>query len=190
MIRTLAGTVARCSDKEIVLLTSGGVGYHVFPAGSLLASCKEGAEMTIEIMTIVRETEISLYGFASITERQLFEKLLSVSGIGPKMALQIVSTPVDQFLAAVSQGDDAFLTRIPGLGKKTAQRLIVELQGKLDLSAVSESTPQSDTMNEASDALQNLGYDRRDIAAVMKKNPDAATMSAEELVRYFLGSHA
>ncbi len=188
MIGLLHGIVSEMSEKEILLLTSGGVGYRVMPAGSLLAKCQKNTEATIEVLTIVRETEISLYGFGDREERKLFEKLIAVSGIGPKTAIGMVSIPTQHFMNACENGDVGFLTQIPGLGKKTAERLIIELRGKLDLSKVDESLPTSKSFTEASDALENLGYDKSTIRKLLKDAPPDST--AEELVKMFLSSNA
>jgi len=187
MIGFLRGTVLNFSEKRILLLTSGGVGYEVFPAGSLLALIKKDAEAEFETTTIVRETEISIYGFGHASEKKLFLKLLAVSGIGPKMALTIVSTPIDQFLSAVENGEIEILTRIPGLGKKTAERLVIELRGKLDLKA-DQQLPQNKNFEDAKGALKNLGYDDRTILDVLKSADQNS--STEDLVKYFLKSGA
>ncbi len=187
MIGFLRGTVLAVDEKRILLLTSGGVGYEVFPAGSLLALIRKDAEAEFETATIVRETEISIYGFGDVSEKKLFLKLLSVSGIGPKMAITIVSTPIDQFLSAVSNGEIEILTRIPGLGKKTAERLVIELRGKLNFSA-DQTLPQNKSFEEAKDALKNLGYDDRTILDVLKSADQNST--TEDLVKYFLRSSA
>ena len=189
MIGFLKGQVTHISGKEILILTASGVGYSVFAAGTLLASVKQGTELSAEIFTVVRETEITLYGFGAKDEKILFQKLLSVSGIGPKMAMEMVSVPPQHFLRAVEEGDIAFLTRIPGLGKKKAERLVVELRGKIDLSAVGGESAQVDpAKDEAIGALEGLGYDRATIKEILKKAPEGS--GTEELVRYFLGSKA
>lgn len=189
MIGFLSGTVATISPRKILVLTSCGVGYDVVPAGSLLAEAREGESFSATIFTIVREQEITLYGFGSDVEKSLFEKLIGVSGIGPKTALAMISTPADQFQKAIAEGDVPFLTRIPGLGKKTAERLIVELRGKLNLeTAGSGHLPQSTAMIESSDALKNLGYDPHTIQDILKNAPQKA--STEELVKFFLSSNA
>lgn len=189
MIGFLSGTVATVSPRKILVLTPGGVGYDVIPAGSLLADVKEGEAFSAAIHTIVREQEITLYGFGADIEKNLFEKLIGVSGIGPKTAIAMVSTPADQFQKAVAEGDVPFLTRIPGLGKKTAERLIVELRGKLNLETAGDiQAPQTAVMNEATDALKNLGYDPRTISEVLKDAPAKAT--TEDLVKFFLSSNA
>lgn len=187
MIGFLKGQVTHISGKEILILTPSGVGYTVFAAGTLLASIKQGAETSAEIFTVVREQEISLYGFGAKDEKVLFQKLLNVSGIGPKMAMEMISVPPRHFLRAVEEGDIPFLTRIPGLGKKKAERLIVELRGKIDLSAVGEdTTAHAPELEEAIGALEGLGYDQVTVKEILKQAPEGA--STEELVRFFLSS--
>ena len=188
MIGYLCGTVAKVSEKEILVQTSSGVGYSVFPAGSLLASAKIGENLECEILTIVRETEISLYGFGDEREKKLFQKLLNVSGIGPKGALGIVSTPLEAFLAAVEKGDVDYLKKMPGLGKKTAEKIIIELRGKLDLAAGEGGGSESAAFGEAVQALENLGYDARSIRDILQKCSDANQKDTEDLVKYFLSS--
>lgn len=189
MIGFLSGTVAHVSPRKILVLTPGGVGYDIIPAGSLLAKMREGEAFAATIFTIVREQEITLYGFGSDMEKELFEKLIGVSGIGPKTALAMISTPTDQFQKAVAEGDVPFLTRIPGLGKKTAERLIVELRGKLNLETAGASQlPQSTAMIEATDALKNLGYDPRTIHDILQDAPEKS--NTETLVKFFLSSNA
>ena len=189
MIGYLQGTILEILPKSLLILTSGGVGYEVFPAGTLLSRCHKDATVSAEIYTVVRETEITLYGFGTRIEKDFFEKLIQVSGIGPKTALGMVSTPVDQLLTAIQNGDIAFITRMPGIGKKTAERLVIELRGKLDLSATSENNShQTPAMQEAMDALKNLGYDTKTIEEVLKHAPEEA--ATESLVKYFLTSNA
>ncbi len=187
MIGFLCGTVLDFNEKKILLLTSGGVGYEVFSAGSLLSLVKKNAEIQFETTTIVRETEISIYGFGDSNEKNLFLKLLSVSGIGPKMALTVVSTPIANFLNAIKNGEIEILTKIPGLGKKTAERLVIELRGKLNFSA-EKNTPENKNFEEAKDALKNLGYNDGTISEILRSAEKDS--SAEDLVKYFLRSNA
>ncbi len=188
MIGFLSGTVATVSPSKILVLTPGGVGYNVIPAGSLLSDVKEGEAFAATIFTVVREQEITLYGFGTDEEKTLFEKLIGVSGIGPKTAIAMVSTPVDQFQNAITAGDVVFLTKIPGLGKKTAERLIIELRGKLDLEIAGDAPlPKSAAMSDATEALRNLGYDARVINEILKEAPEKS--STEELVKFFLSSN-
>ncbi len=185
MIGLLKGTVLEVGEKECLILTQGGVGYTVYPGGSLLSQLQKGSITTVFIYTVVREQELSLYGFGTPEEKQLFAKLLAVSGIGPKTALGMVSIPVSQFLGAVEKEDVAFLSRVPGLGKKTAQRLILELKGKLNLDAESSELPPA--IGEAVEALANLGYEKSRIHTVLTKAPEGS--STEDLVKFFLSQH-
>ena len=182
MIGFLSGIVSHVQDTRLIVLTSGGVGYEVQAVGSVLAAAKLEKPISMHIYTVVREQEISLYGFQEAAEKIFFTKLLGVSGIGPKIAIQIVSNPVAEFLSAVERGDDAFITRTPGIGKKMAQKIILELQGKLDLSPEAKATSQAQT--EAAEALRNLGYDAATIEFVLQKAPEGA--NSETLIKFFL----
>lgn len=191
MISFLHGQVHSIQTKSLTLLTSGGVGYQVFTTGALLAEAKVGNELQILIHTQVREQEISLYGFSDASEKTLFEKLLSISGIGPKMAVQIVSQPIDQFSQAVEQGDVTFISQTPGVGKKLAQKIIVELKGKLDLSESGSPTKapsQNLAVTEATEALESLGYKKHVILPILDTAP--AGQSTEALIKFFLSSNA
>ncbi len=184
MIGYLHGSVIEILEKQIILLTTGGVGYAIFPAGSLLAQAKKNEPLVCYTYMRVMETDISLYGFSTLDEKQVFEKLLSISGVGPKIALQIISGPVDQFFSAVEEGDDVYIARTPGIGKKMAQKIIVELRGKLDLNKMSGGGSVSSAQSEAIEALEGLGYDRSIVIKVLEKAPKDT--SAEDLVKYFL----
>jgi len=183
MISFLEGSVLHLGLKDIIIKTASGVGYSVFPTGSLLAELKVGEEAQIFIYTIVREQEISLYGFASLDERSFFEKLIGVSGIGPKIGIQILSQPIDQFQKAIESADIAFISQTPGIGKKMAQKMILELQGKLELIAT-ETQSQSPAKKEAEEALGALGYDKSTIQEILKQAPEGS--STEDLVKFFL----
>ena len=187
MIGFLRGKILAISEKKILVETSGGVGYEIFPAGQLLSQCTENGDFAAEILTIVRENEISLYGFGARDEKILFQKLLAVSGIGPKVALTIVSTPIENFTNAVKNGEIDFLVKIPGLGKKTAERLVVELRGKLNFK-IEQNSPQSKNFSEAVDALQNLGYEKNSIEEILNSAPKKIQNSTEKLVKFFLSS--
>jgi len=184
MIGYLKGTVEQVNEKQILLLTSGGVGYAVSPAGSLLAQAKQGRDLSCFTHLIVREQELSLYGFASREEQSFFEKVITVSGVGPKIGLQILSQPMNEFLAAVESGEVDFITRTPGVGKKMAQKIILELKGKLNLSSESVGTAVAPAQMEALEALKNLGYDQATVKAVLEQAPE--DLDTEALVKFFL----
>ena len=153
----------------------------------------EGAEVALHIHTHVREDALSLYGFLRLAEKQLFEKLLTVSGIGPTLAIKILSgMPACEMVGAIREGDLARLTRIPGIGKKTAERMVLELRDKLpSLAGASEASaaPASPVEEDVISALINLGYqraaaDRALLAARVGKSPQ----SFDVLFREALGS--
>lgn len=186
MIGFLHGSVLEVFPQKIILMTASGVGYEIFPSLNLLGLCQKEAEIQCPVFTVVKENELSLYGFESFSEKALFEKVLSISGVGPKMALKIVSGSVESFLSAVENGDEAVICKIPGIGKKMAQKIIVELQGKIDLSPNLSASTQVKNLQkeEAFEALQNLGYDKTTITQVLDSAP--AESSAEDFVKYFL----
>ena len=188
MIGYLFGVVRDLSENNILVQTSGGVGYNVIPSGSLLGMVKKDGEFSAKIFTVVREQEITLYGFGSADEKMLFEKLIKVSGIGPKTALGMISVPVDLFMKSVENGDVAFLTKMPGIGKKTAERLIIELRGKINLKNPAKFSAGNKNFEEAIDALKNLGYDNNTINDVLSRAPDDA--DTEDLIKFFLSSGA
>jgi len=164
MIAHLRGTLLVKHPNQ-ALVETGGVGYDVtisVPTFSDLPTA--GAEVALHIHTHVREDALALYGFLRLEEKQLFEKLLTVSGIGPKLAITILSgMPADEMVGAIRGGDVARLTRIPGIGKKTAERMVLELRDKLPAvgAAAEVSAPQATPMEEdVISALVNLGYQR------------------------------
>jgi Holliday junction DNA helicase RuvA len=154
MIITLSGTVAH-KDAHFAIVEAGGVGYqvHMHPAG--LASLKTGAAARLWTHEHVREDARDLFGFPTAAEHRLFERLLAISGVGPKMALNILSLgPVKDIEANIERADVAWLTRVPGIGKKTAQKIVLELKGKL---VGAEAGGEGE---EVVAALVNLGYAR------------------------------
>jgi Holliday junction DNA helicase RuvA len=164
MIAHLRGKLLTKHPNQLILETAG-VGYEVnisVPTFSELPAC--GSEVALHIHTHVREDVISLYGFFRPAEKQLFEKLMTVSGIGAKLAITILSgMPADEMAAAIRGNDVVRLTRIPGIGKKTAERMVLELRDKLPPVA-GISTPTAPAMSAVEEdvlsALVNLGYQR------------------------------
>lgn len=190
MIRLLQGTVHSQDSRTIILLVNG-VGYHVFAPSSFTA--KENEEITLSIHTHVREDAINLYGFRTKNELNFFEILLTINGIGPKMALEILSQPIDVIKTAVLQENPSTLTAIPGIGRKIADRMILELKNKLDtdpaeLTKFTNHQTQSKEMEDAITALENLGYKRSHISRVFSQNQNHqdSTPTAESLIKYFL----
>jgi Holliday junction DNA helicase RuvA len=164
VIAHLRGTLLSKHPNQAIVETHG-VGYDVVisvPAFSELPAA--GAEVALHIHTHVREDTLSLYGFLRLAEKHLFEKLLTVSGIGPKLAITILSgMPADEMVGAIRGGDLARLTRIPGIGKKTAERMVLELRDKLPVvsgTAEVSMTAASPVEEDVLSALVNLGYQR------------------------------
>lgn len=164
MIAHLRGKLLARHPNQAIL-EAGGVGYDVaisVPTFSELPSL--GSEVSLYIHTHVREDQIALYGFLRPEEKQLFEKLISVSGIGPKLAITILSgMPTDDMVNAIRGNDVARLTKIPGIGKKTAERMVLELRDKLpaDQRQPAQVVPALSAVQEdVLSALLNLGYQR------------------------------
>ena len=191
MIAYLQGTLSEVGADYAVVVT-GGVGYLVFlPKSALLSLPLPGATVEFKVHTVVREDNISLYGFKKASEKELFLKLIQVSNVGPKLALTIMSgLPVEDLAAAIRSEDLVRLTAIPGIGKKTAERLIVELKDKVlawlargDASSEGISMAPASISEEAISALMNLGYTRQEAQKALKSIPDAAELPLEKLVR-------
>lgn len=161
MIGWLSGTVRQLDPVGIVLLDTGGVGYEIHLSLQTLCGLQQDKPAELFIHTHVREDQITLFGFASPKERVLFRRLTSVSGIGARLGLNLMSgMPIDELVRAIEHGDDAAIARTPGIGKKTAQRLILELRGKLDAPEAT-GAPAGAGDGAAEDvrsALVNLGY--------------------------------
>jgi holliday junction DNA helicase RuvA len=178
MIAHLRGRlIAKHPNQAIV--EAGGVGYDIvisIPTYSDLAEA--GNEVSLHIHTHVREDQLALYGFLHPSEKKLFEKLLTVSGIGPKLAITILSgMPADAMTAAIRGNDIARLTKIPGIGKKTAERMVLELRDKLAPAIIGESASVSafsELEEDVLSAMVNLGYARnaaeKALASASKSN--------------------
>jgi Holliday junction DNA helicase RuvA len=169
MIGQLRGMLLE-KRPTLVVLDVGGVGYQVhIPLSTFYKLGALHAETSLLIYTHVREDTIALYGFLTAREKQFFELLLSASGVGPGLALKILSgMSVDEIIPAIRAGDLVQLTRIPGVGRKTAERIVVELRDKLaamDAESAAQARPvtsgRSQLESDVLSALENLGYDRR-----------------------------
>ncbi len=193
MIAHLRGTLLAKHPNQAIVETHG-VGYDVaISVPTFTGMPAEGAEVALHIHTHVREDALSLYGFLRLAEKQLFEKLLTVSGIGPKLAITILSgMPADEMTGAIRGGDLARLTRIPGIGKKTAERMVLELRDKLPAPAGASETstaPASPVEEDVISALINLGYQRA-VAdkALLAARGNKSPQSFEVLFREALGA--
>ena len=186
MIARLEGVLAEKSP-EIVALDVHGVGYEVrVPLSTYFELPDEGKTVRLHIHTHVREDALQLYGFGSETERVLFRLLIATSGVGPKLALAILSgLPASKLVASLRAGDLAALTSIPGVGKKTAERMVIDLREKalgLEVAARPERPPAPDAAAAAESALTNLGYPRpqaeRAVRRALEVLPEDASLEA------------
>lgn len=160
MIASISGTILR-AEKSALIVAVGGVGVRVFVPRTVLEDVG-GVGRSIHLHThlIVREQDLSLYGFETREDLQLFELLLGISGVGPKVALSILSTLSPELLkSAIMREETAVLQRVPGIGKKTAERIMFQLRDKLDLAEVSTAVPLvSDVDTDVIDFLTGLGF--------------------------------
>lgn len=175
-----------------VVVDVGGIGYKIFMSQNAIEKLGEsGKEVKIHTYVRVREDDISIFGFNSNEELRMFELLLSVSGIGAKSSLTILSNiSPSSFALAVISNDIGKLKKLPGIGPKTAQRIILELKDKLkteeavedNVEEIKEAIIENDKVSEAISALQVLGYSRREIDLALE-NIDKNNLSIEEIIR-------
>ena len=192
MIAHLRGKLFAKSPNQVIV-ECGGVGYDVtISVATFTALPGEKAEVSLHVYTNVREDQIALFGFAEKQEKRLFEKLLTISGIGPKLAITVLSgISADRLILAIRSADHATLTRIPGIGKKTAERVVLELKDKLEDmvvpveagSATQQGTHYGPAEDDAISALVNLGYQR----PVAQKAVDGALLRDARLAGSFEG---
>lgn len=158
MIANIIGQVVSNNGPELVLMTAGGVGYKIFVDSSRSDRWSVGSEAQLLTYLVVREDALELFGFGVENERQLFLKLLSVSGIGPKSALHTLSLgEVTEINSAIARGDVEYLTKVSGIGRKTAERIVVELKSKM-VSVNKIMDNSSAKIAEAIEGLIALGY--------------------------------
>ena len=190
MIARLTGTLVEKSPNRLIV-DVGGVGYDLLvPLSTFYGIGDAGSRVTLRVHTHVREDVIALYGFGTAPEQELFERLIAVSGIGPKLALAVLSgIDVGELVRAIRTQDVARLTKIPGIGKKTAERIGLELKDRLPLAVASSAADAVESTgdqrrDDLASALINLGYQRpaaeKAIDVSLKKSPDA---SFEQLLR-------
>ena len=169
MIGYLEGRVHATSEKDMIIVCAG-VGYRILAPLPTLLAHETKKEASLHIHTHVREDQLTLYGFEGQAELELFERLINVSGIGPKSALAMLSVHSPASLAeAVEKGDAVLLSHTPGIGKKTAEKIIIELKGKL---SHLQNKDKADSFFEVRLALEALGYSPKEIHEVLQKlNP-------------------
>ena len=190
MIGSLRGTVLERHPDGWVLLEVGGVGYVVHVSPRALAELEPSSSAFVYVHHHFREDDQTLYAFFSRDERQTFQNLIAAHGVGPSLAMAILAThtPV-ALLDIVANGDVASLTLVPGVGKKTAERLLVELKGRLDLPTV-EKTSDGGRLADVREALLGLGYTDTEIRDVLRDLPGELRSSddSETLLRVALSN--
>jgi Holliday junction DNA helicase RuvA len=186
MISLLQGKIISNTQAEVVLLTSGGVGYKILVSPRAAEKCVLNLEQALETFLVVREDALELFGFENTKERELFKHFLSVSGVGPKTALHLLALgTVEDITRAVQRGDVAYLTKVSGIGKKTAERIVVDLKNKLTGAvsfelAASEGVP--DSVADVIDGLIALGYGASE-AREVAKTLDSKGKTSEQLLK-------
>ncbi len=189
MIAQISGTLAQKVPGEIVVDVVG-VGYQIFiPLNVFYRLPEIGAPVSLQIHTHVRDDALQLFGFQDLAEKQIFLLLISVSGIGPKLAVNILSgIPAEELARALKVGDQARLVAIPGVGRKLAERMIVELKDKLaTLSTAGVESPKpeigSQVMQDAVSALVNLGYKRPEAEKTVREVLRSGDRSLENVLK-------
>lgn len=199
MYAFIEGEVCEKGSGELILL-AGGVGYRILCSmTTLMAAPTVGSTMRCHTILSVREDAMELYGFATKEEKHMFRLLTGISGVGPKMALAILGAlPLRDLSVAIVLGDVAALSRAPGVGKKTAQRIVMELKDKVSQEDVSAAVPAGaavavmpagDGMKEALEALAALGYSSAEARDALAKAPDP-NASADVLIKQALRAMA
>ena len=198
MIARLRGTLA---DKQPgrVVVDVGGVGYDVWiPLSTYYAVGDRGADVALRVHTHVREEALSLFGFATVLELDLFERLIGVNGVGPRLALAVISgIEPPALVEAVRASDVARLTGIPGVGRKTAERIVLELKDKLPAAAAADEADEAaetggrGLRGDVVSALLNLGYPRspaeRAVTAVIERGPGDFDATLRQALRELAG---
>ena len=187
MIATLEGTL-EYHGADSVIINVGGIGFHVYVPSSTLSQLGAiGDEVSLYTHLHVKEDNISLYGFASSEELALFKNLISVSGIGPKAALSLLSAlNPEQLAMAITSDNIELISQVPGIGKKMASRIVIELRGKVEREWKEAALPLAPENTDAIAALTSLGYSLREAIQAVSSLPDSKELSLEEKVKLAL----
>lgn len=187
MINYLSGKIID-KHKRHITLDVNSVGYKIFMTENDLSSLELQSSLSLFIYTSVREDDISLYGFKTKEALNFFELLISVNRVGPKIALEIMDAPLPKIKQAIVKKDLGFLSRIPGIGRKTAERIILELHDKVSLEPGAESSDKenlTEIPNDIIEALIKLGYQRQHVSRVLSSMPKEIK-NDEAVIKYFL----
>lgn len=183
MISFLSGTIIAKTKHSLTLLTTGGVGYEVTVTALQAAEHLVGKPLEIATYLKVSDSDLQLFGFATTDDREFFSLLLTVSGVGPKTAMNILALgSPKEIQAAIARGDLKYLTAVGGLGKKTAERLVVELKSKIQVEGGRHTAEEAGPMGEVIDVLVSMGYSK-DEARVTVQALDGEGKTTEQLLR-------
>jgi len=171
MISYISGKILSTSKNKITILTNGGVGYEVYLTVLHSAELLNMKEVALPVYLKVSESSLELFGFRDLDEKRFFELLLSVKGVGPKNAMNILSIgSIDEIQSAIGRGDVKYLTAVQGMGTKTAERLVVELKSKVAKLEANKNIPMTDAGNlgEVVEALVSMGYNKEEVRDAVK----------------------
>lgn len=189
MIASISGKVVQLT-KETVIIDINGLGFEVFVPKSLLSDTEKGDLIYLYTYMLVREDNISLFGFSSLEEKHLFLEFLAVGGVGPKLSLSILSSlSIDNIRSAILSEKPDYFSRVPGIGKKTAQKIIIQMQGKLPDSDGLAIRSITDVDDAVVDALISLGYSvveaQTALQTIPKDTPDDVETKLRVALQYF-----
>lgn len=190
MIAYLQGTTIEKQDRWIILMTAGGVGYKVWLTPEGFAKIKVQEKTSLFIHSHVKEDAFDLYGFETKSQLNLFELLISVSGVGPKTALNVMSSgSVEEISSAIAQSDTGFFTSTPGIGTKGAQRIIVDLRNKVGaLGDLDLSDDKNMENKQISEALKGFGFKESEAREAIKTLPKDGSLTLEQKIKLALKS--
>ena len=182
MIGYLSGTIIALTEKNIIIDVQG-VGYKVFVTPSFLSSTSIGLMVSLWIYTAVREDTLDLFGFENTSMQEIFELLINVSGIGPKSALGILSVAdLASLVHAIKNENISYMTQVSGIGKKTAEKIVIELKDKVEKLSLEHTVTESDSTRDVIDALLAMGYTERGIRATLQ-SLDIEHQTTSEIIR-------
>jgi Holliday junction DNA helicase RuvA len=186
MIGALEGTILGSTKNSVVVMTVSGVGYEVSVTNETKSKISILEKLLLYIHTVVKDDAIDLYGFLSIPELEMFRLLISVSGVGPKTAIGIMNAGTDGIIKAVTTADVSFFTQIPKVGKKNAQKIIIELKNKIgsvaDLDLSDQASSETD---DFINALLGMGFTRQEVTHLTRSIP-VDVITIEEKIRFAL----
>jgi Holliday junction DNA helicase RuvA len=182
MLAFIRGTV-KAKGQGFVVVETGGLGYQVFVNSVVYADCASGATVELYLHHHVREDAQDLYGFANFAALAFFKLLIGISGVGPKSAQGVLAmADIDELKASIAAGDPSLLTKVSGIGKKTAERIVLELRGKMDvLSASGTPTAVGSPQGDQIDALVALGYSLQQARDALRAVDPAITDSGDRI---------